>query len=136
MRISAKAEYACLAALALARLRPGDPPARIHDISEEHGIPERYLVQILLQMKGSGLVASTRGALGGYRLARPAESISLADVLGAIEGPDSPPRPANDPAARALASVWTLVRDAERDVLERISLAKLASQIAPHEWVI
>jgi Rrf2 family protein len=136
MKISAKAEYACLAALALARLRPGDPPARIREISELHGIPERYLVQILLQMKGSGLVASTRGALGGYRLAKPAESISLAAVLDAIDGPEAPPRAANDPAARALASVWTHVRDAERAVLERVSLAKLASQIAPHEWVI
>jgi Rrf2 family protein len=136
MRISAKAEYACLAALALARLRPGDPPARIREISEEHGIPERYLVQILLQMKGSGLVTSTRGALGGYKLARSAESITLAEVLGAIEGPDAPPRPTSDPAARALASIWKHVRDAERAVLERITLAKLASQIAPREWVI
>ena len=136
MKISAKAEYACLAALALARLRPGDPPARIREISELHAIPERYLVQILLQMKGSGLVASTRGALGGYRLARPADAISLASVLDAIDGPESPPRESNDPAAQALASVWKHVRDAERTVLERTSLAKLASQIAPHEWVI
>lgn len=136
MKISAKAEYACLAALALARLRPGDPPARIREISELHSIPERYLVQILLQMKGSGLVVSTRGALGGYRLAKPAESISLAAVLDAIDGPESSPRPSDDPAARALASVWKRARDAERAVLERISLAKLAAQIAPHEWVI
>ena len=136
MKISAKAEYACLAALALARLRPGDPPSRIREISEGYGIPERYLVQILLQMKGSGLVASTRGALGGYRLAKPAESITLAAVLDAIEGPEAPPRPSNDPAARALASIWKHVREAERGVLERISLAKLASQIAPREWVI
>ncbi len=59
--------------LALARPRPDDPPVRIREIAESHGIPERYLVQILLQLKGAGLVHSTRGAAGGYRLARPAE---------------------------------------------------------------
>ena len=49
--------------------RPESPPVHIRDISEVYGIPERYLVQILLQLKGAGLVASTRGATGGYRLA-------------------------------------------------------------------
>ena len=92
MKISAKAEYACLAVLALARQNPDDPPVRIREISEAHGIPERYLVQILLQLKGAGLVTSTRGASGGYRLARPASAISLGQVLNAIEGPDAPPR--------------------------------------------
>ena len=92
VKISAKAEYACLAMLALARHGPDDPPVRIREISEAHGIPERYLVQILLQLKGAGLVASTRGAAGGYRLARPATSISLGEVLTAIDGPDAPPR--------------------------------------------
>ena len=57
-----------------------------------HAIPERYLVQILLQLKGAGLVVSTRGASGGYRLARPAAEISLSDVLAAIDGPDTPRR--------------------------------------------
>ncbi len=64
MKISAKAEYACLAILAPARRNPVDPPVRIREISENHGIPERYLVQILLQLKGAGLVASTRGVGG------------------------------------------------------------------------
>ncbi len=90
MKISAKTEYACLAVLALARLGPDDPPIRIREISEGHGIPERYLVQILLQLKGAGLVTSTRGASGGYRLARPASSISLGEVLTAIDGPEAP----------------------------------------------
>ena len=89
MKISAKAEYACLAVLALARKSAEDPPVRIREISAAHGIPERYLVQILLQLKGAGLVMSTRGAAGGYRLARPAASISLGEVLTAIDGPES-----------------------------------------------
>jgi Rrf2 family protein len=136
MKISAKSEYACLAMLALARLGPDDPPVRIREISEAHGIPERYLVQILLQLKGAGLVTSTRGASGGYRLTRPASSISLGEVLTAIEGPEAPPREALRPAARALAAVWQLVRAAEREVLDKTSIAQLAELTAPHEWVI
>jgi Rrf2 family protein len=136
MKISAKAEYACLAALAMARQRPEAPPIRIRQISEQHGIPERYLVQILLQLKGSGLVHSTRGALGGYRLARPADSISLGEILAAIDGPDTPQRESKEPAAQALSMVWERVRAAERAVLDQISLAKLASQTSPREWTI
>jgi Rrf2 family protein len=122
--------------LALARLGRDEAPLRIREISEGHGIPERYLVQILLQLKGAGLVASTRGASGGYRLARPASSISLGEVLTAIDGPDTPIRPAQRPAARALAAVWEHVRAAERAVLDTTSIAQLAEIIAPHEWVI
>ena len=136
MKISAKVEYACLAALALARQGPDEPPLRIREISELHDIPERYLVQILLQMKGAGLVVSTRGALGGYRLARTAEAISLGEVLCSIDGPDAPTRESHEPTAQALALVWQRVRAAEHAVLDQISLAKLASQNSPREWVI
>ena len=136
MKISAKAEYACLAILALARQRSGDPPVRIREISEAHDIPERYLVQILLQLKRAGLVTSTRGASGGYRLARPAGSISLGEVLNAIDGPDAPPREPLKPAAQVLAAVWELVRAAERAVLDQTSIAQLAERTAPREWVI
>ncbi len=136
MKISAKAEYACLAVLALARRGPDDPPVRIREISEAHGIPERYLVQILLQLKGAGLVASTRGASGGYRLARPAATISVGEILTAIDGPESPPRESLRPAARALATVWETSRAAERAVLDRTSIAELADRTAPREWMI
>lgn len=136
MKVSAKAEYACLAILALARQRGGDPPVRIREISETHGIPERYLVQILLQLKGAGLVASTRGAAGGYRLARPAASISLGEVLSAIDGPDAPPRESLKPANQVLASVWEDVRAAERAVLDKTTIAQLAERTSPREWII
>jgi Rrf2 family transcriptional regulator, cysteine metabolism repressor len=136
MKISAKAEYACLAVLALAHARPSGPPVRIREIAQSYGIPERYLVQILLQLKGSGLVASTRGASGGYRLARPAASISLGEVLTAIDGPEPPPREALEPAAQALSLVWKHVRAAEHAVLDQISIAQLAEQVSPREWVI
>jgi Rrf2 family protein len=139
MKISAKAEYACLALLALAQQGPDAPPLRIRDISEAHEIPERYLVHILLQLKGAGLVASTRGAAGGYRLARPAESIALSEVLTAIDGPDAlhgENPTANRPAARILAAVWQRVRQAERDVLDRTTIGQLVEQTAPREWII
>lgn len=136
MKISAKAEYACLAILALARRRPLDPPIRIREISEDYGIPERYLVQILLQLKGAGLVTSTRGASGGYRLAREPATITVGEVLTAIDGPDSPPRESSKPANQVLASVWEDVRLAERAVLDRTTIAQLADRTAPREWVI
>lgn len=136
MRISAKAEYACLAILALARQRPGDPPTRIRDIATMYAIPERYLVQILLQLKGALLVSSTRGASGGYRLARPASQISIGEVLAAIDGPEPPPRPALRPAEQVLATVWEEVRAAERAVLDRITIAQLADRTLPREWTI
>jgi Rrf2 family protein len=139
MKISAKAEYACLAMLALARHRAESPPLRIREISESSAIPERYLVQILLQLKAAGLVASTRGASGGYRLARDASSISLSDVLIAIEGPDATGRDhsATRPtASSALEIVWERVRAAERAVLDATTIAQLAQESSPHEWVI
>ena len=136
MKISAKAEYACLAILALAKPRPDESPLRIREIAESHEIPERYLVQILLQLKGAGLVHSTRGAAGGYRLARSAEQISLGEVLTAIDGPGEPPRESNKPAAQVLAAVWEHIRAAERAVLDRTSIAELSLRTAPHEWFI
>jgi Rrf2 family protein len=139
MKVSAKAEYACLAVLALARQSAALAPLRIREISTTYAIPERYLVQILLQLKGAGLVTSTRGASGGYRLARDASSISLGQVLAAIDGPDtSRPRAfaPERPAVALLASVWEDVRAAERAVLERTTIAQLAAQNSPAEWII
>jgi Rrf2 family transcriptional regulator, cysteine metabolism repressor len=139
MKISAKAEYACLAVLALAQQGPDAPPLRIREISETYGIPDRYLVQILLQLKGAGLVTSTRGAAGGYRLARAATSISLSEILSAIEGPDAGPRDTSGSkrsTAAVLNPVWERVRAAERAVLDRTTIAQLAEQCSPHEWII
>jgi Rrf2 family protein len=139
MKISAKAEYACLALLELALQGADGPPVRIREISETHGIPERYLVQILLQLKGAGLVVSTRGASGGYHLARPAARIALGEVLAAIDGPDSAQRVSareKRPAARILDLVWDRVRAAERSILDSTTIAELAAQVSPHEWTI
>jgi Rrf2 family protein len=136
MKISAKSEYACLAMLTLARPSPNDPPVRIKTISELNDIPERYLVEILLHLKGAGLVVSTRGASGGYRLSRPASTISLGEVLSAIDGPSASEKPATKPGAQALARVWAHVQAAERSVLDHTSIAELAALSAPLDWVI
>ena len=139
MKISAKAEYACLAVMAIARQGPESPPVHIRAISEAYRIPERYLVQILLQLKGAGLVLSTRGASGGYRLARPAGSISLGEVLSAIDGPEIAvrvPHASGRPMAAVLESVWDRVEAAERAVLDRTTIADLAAQCAAPEWTI
>src|SRR3954452_13586856 len=73
MRVSAKAEYACIAMLELASSYGETQPVRVKTIADQHGIPQRFLVQILLQLKGAGYVTSIRGASGGYQLVRPPE---------------------------------------------------------------
>lgn len=139
MKVSAKAEYACLALIALARHGPNSPPVRIRQISGSYGIPERYLVQILLRLKSAGLVTSTRGAAGGYHLARSASTISIGEILAAIEGPEISTRdtqPARRPEAAVLDPVWASVRAAERAVLEQTTIDQLAGQSSPREWII
>ncbi len=103
MRISAKAEYACLAVIDLAQRRLENRPVPIREIAEAQGIPETFLTQILLKLKGAGLVLSTRGSAGGYRLARSPEEISLQDVLTVVDGCDLNVRETQGPAAPLLA---------------------------------
>jgi Rrf2 family transcriptional regulator, cysteine metabolism repressor len=136
MKFSAKVQYACLAVIALARCHQHDPPIRARAIAENYQIPENYLAQILIQLKAAGLVSSTRGASGGYRLARAAENISLREVLHAIEGPEEMQRDELGLAAQVLGSVIAHLRSVEQSVLEQTSIAHLADRSAPHEWVI
>ena len=77
MNIPAKTEYACVAMLELAANYGSDEPVPIRTIAARHGIPDRFLVQILLELKAAGLVTSTRGAAGGYRLTCPPADVSL-----------------------------------------------------------
>jgi Rrf2 family protein len=145
MLFSAKAEYACLAMLELAA-RHGDPkPVRLADIADRHDIPQRFLVQILLQLKGGGLVASTRGAAGGYQLARPPENISLADILGVVDRADPAATGGNRPTGRkgevsnltgALRGVWDRVQRSRQEVLEGTSLAGLVDAAHGLQYVI
>jgi Rrf2 family cysteine metabolism transcriptional repressor len=130
MKVSAKAEYACLAMLELANHHRGTRPLRVKEIAEAQGITQHFLVQILLQLKVAGLVTSTRGAGGGYHLARPPEEISLAAVIRAIDDRClTPPAPASGsprtPSAAILQEVWSDLYEHERKQLENLSLAEL-----------
>jgi Rrf2 family protein len=136
VRISAKAEYACLAVIALAQRHHDDRPVPIREIAEAQDIPETFLTQILLKLKGAGIVRSTRGSSGGYRLARPPEQISLKDVLHVVDGYAFTPREPLGPASPVLAQVWNQIRDSETRVLNRTSIADLAKSPDPHDWVI
>lgn len=107
-------------------------PVQIRRIAQKHGIPSRFLVQILLQLKGAGLVTSTRGAAGGYELIRPPEEVSLAEVMSVIEGaqefqPTSSAAP-DSLAAQVLLSAWREVTDVELATLRSITFAELCER--------
>ncbi len=140
MKLSAKTEYACLAMLQMAREYESGEPLQIRRIAEEQGIPSRFLVQILLQLKGASLVASTRGAAGGYRLARPPHEISLAEVIEVIEGNVRPETNTGKrtPLMGALLGLCRELGTAQRDRLEEITLADMADRAARREpmWYI
>jgi Rrf2 family transcriptional regulator, cysteine metabolism repressor len=140
MKLSAKTEYACLAMLQLAEDYGSGEPVQIRRIADEHGIPSRFLVQILLQLKGASLVASTRGAAGGYRLARSPREISLADVIEVMEGDERPGTNAckTTPLVGVLLHHCRELDDALRDRLADTTLADLVEQAAQREpmWYI
>ena len=128
MKISAKTEYACIAMLELAASYGSGDPVRIRSIADEHGIPSRFLVQILLQLKGAGFVTSTRGASGGYQLVKPPEEISLADVMHVIDGAEEPIMSSASPESvpgKVLRAAWQEVADVQQEMLRAINFAEL-----------
>lgn len=137
MRLSAKTEYAAIAALELARRQGPGEPVRIRAICEAQGVPARFLVQILLQLKAAGIVTSVRGASGGYRLAVAPDEITLDDIRRAVEGQGEGVAPVSSGladrsrAAAMLASAWADAADAEADALRRVTLADLVARCRP-----
>ena len=135
MRISARADYAVRAAVELASL--GDGHVKAEALARAQSIPLRFLEQILLDLKHAGLVASQRGAEGGYWLARPPAEIALADVIRAVEGPLAnvrgvrPEELAYDGPASALRHVFVALRANIRAVLEEVTLADVAAGELP-----
>ena len=140
MLFSAKAEYACIAMLELAT-RHGDPkPARLSDVADKHGIPPRFLVQILLDLKRAGLVASTRGAAGGYALARSPDEITLFDIIRIMDPPEQPVR-TDDKLQQtgfvlSVRSVWDRMVEAQQLILKDTTLAHLARESEGDQYVI
>jgi Rrf2 family protein len=138
VRVSAKTDYAIRAALELAAA-PDDKPVKGERIATAQAIPLRFLENILMQLRHAGLVDSRRGADGGYKLARPASDVTLADVIRAIDGPlagVSGARPETLDfvgVAEPMRDVWIAVRASLRGVLERVTLADVvAGGLPPH----
>jgi Rrf2 family protein len=133
MRISAKADYALRAAAELAAVE-GTGPLKGEAIATAQAIPGKFLEAILTSLRTAGLVASQRGADGGYWLARPADRISVADVIRAVEGPIATVRGSRPEdvsytgSAAGLRDVWIELRSSMRGVLEETSLADLAER--------
>lgn len=87
MKVSTRGDYASRALLSLSLHRAGDGPTSVRDIAERTGLPQPYLEQILLALKGAGLVRSKRGVGGGYVLARDPDDITLGQIVSAVDGP-------------------------------------------------
>ncbi|MGH9182622.1 MAG: RrF2 family transcriptional regulator [Acidimicrobiales bacterium] len=87
MKVSTRGDYASRALLSLALHVDHEGPTSVRDIAERTGLPQPYLEQILLALKGAGLVRSKRGAGGGYVLARPPAEITLGQIVSAVDGP-------------------------------------------------
>ncbi len=132
MKLSAKAEYACLAVLELALRHDRPEPARLVEVAGPNGIPERFLVQILLQLKGAGFVSSVRGAAGGYRLAVEPRDISVWDIVQTVEGPTAAPVAEHETNTTAgwqvLRKVWQETNRLEEEHLKQIDFAELSDR--------
>ena len=135
MRVSAKTDYAVRAAAELAASPDG--PVKGERLADSQDIPLQFLEHILLDLKHAGIVRARRGAKGGYWLAKPAEDVSIADVIRAVEGPiahvqSAPPESITyRGSAEQLQTVWIAVRAGLREVLENVSLAELVSDKLP-----
>lgn len=131
MYISAKVDYATRALLALADAEAKEPGSSLKGeaVAERQGLPTKFVENILVDLRRAGFVSAQRGAVGGYRLAKPADEIAIADVIRAVEGPLAevrglrPDRLQYDGSAQHLQDVWIAVRAALRSVLERVTIA-------------
>jgi Rrf2 family protein len=131
MRVSAKVDYALRAMLELAA---ADGLVKAERVASAQSIPQKFLENILLDLRHAELVTSQRGVEGGYALARPATDISVADVIRAVEGPiasvrgERPDTLAYVGSAAALKGTWLELRTAMRGVLEGTTLADLVAR--------
>jgi Rrf2 family protein len=133
MRVSARVDYAIRA---MTELAAADPEENVKGerLAQAQEIPLKFLENILLELRHAGLVASQRGAEGGYRLAKPPAEISVADVIRAVEGPIASVRGVRPDeltyggAATKLPALWLELRASMRSVLEQTTLADLVSR--------
>ena len=135
MRVTAKVDYAVRA---LVELAAADTETVKGDaLATAQGLPVKFLENILAELRRHGIVSSRRGSDGGYRFARPPGSVTVADVIRAVEGPladvhGTPPEALEPPgAAAAVRDVWLATRVALRSVLERVTIADIAAGTLP-----
>ena len=130
MHISAKADYAVRATIHLASVSQG--PTTGQAIAAAQGIPAKFLEAIMTSLKAGGVVRSQLGPSGGFWLSRPADAITVADVIRAVDGPLASVRGQRPElveyagSAEPLKAVWLAVRSSLREVLEHVTLADLA----------
>jgi Rrf2 family protein len=136
VRISVKVDYAIRAAAELASLDT-EAPINADRIAQAQGIPLKFLLNILSELQRAGIVQSFRGIHGGFRLARPARQVSLADVIRAVEGPLAtvherrPEDVEYHGASESLRDVWIALRASLREVLENVTVADLVANKLP-----
>ena len=134
MRLSARVDYALRA---MSELAAADAPRTVDQLSVAQRIPNKYLESILGELRRGGLLRSQRGPDGGYRLARAAAEISIADVIRALDGELANVRGSRPEhleyvgAAASLQEVWIALRASERLILEGVSLAEVAAGTLP-----
>lgn len=127
MNVSVKCEYALRAILDLSLAVPGQP-IRIADVARRQRIPQKFLETILAELKRHGFLESRRGAEGGYMLARPAESITVGQVLRAVEGGRTGRAALDDPGP--MGGFWERVDAAVSGVIDKTTFAELG-----REWL-
>ncbi|MDT9699579.1 Rrf2 family transcriptional regulator [Streptomyces sp. P17] len=136
MRISARADYAVRAVLELA-VRHDDGPVKAETIATAQDIPHKFLEGILGDLRRAGLVDSRRGGNGGYRLARDASAITVADVIRAVDGPIVSVRGVRPTglsyagSAEPLLPLWIALRANVRRILEGVTIADIAGGTLP-----
>ncbi len=132
MKLSKKSEYACLALIDLSTNYNLDY-VKIGDISNRWSIPKKFLEQILLNLKTSGYVKSKKGSVGGYKLNKTPEQITLAEIIRLMDGALAPVESAskyfyeNSPVeqSKKLISIFIDIRDYISDRLEKITFKDL-----------
>jgi Rrf2 family protein len=138
MRVSAKSDYALRALIEMATRGDG-PAVSAEELGKEQDIPRNFLQAILADMRRAGIVVSQRGQSGGWRLARPAAEVSVADVIRAVDGPLvsvyglRPESVHYSGSAEILQHVWIAARSSLREVFEKVSIEQLAAQKLPRE---
>jgi Rrf2 family protein len=130
MLFSAKTEYGLVALIDLAAAHPAGSLVQTGEICRRHGIPERYLEQMLTALRKAGYLHSIRGPRGGFRLARPPEHITLAEVEECLEGEAGTARQGNraSPEFRAIVSLARRAQQARQAVLASVTLAQLLQE--------